>query len=151
MKELIENRPELFPCRRENMKYQERIASSINYLGWIAGHFDSLGAHNPYTEHVKIILQQVKEMERIHRPIKARMIYDENEEERNELEWQMRSDTSCDGIETFIPYLLYGCGANCYKEQYAGRNCEDLYDYEEQAKWVGGGVNIYEEQVGKEV
>jgi hypothetical protein len=75
---------------------------------------------------VKIILQQVKEMERIHRPIKARMIYDENEEERNQLESQMRSDTSCDGIETFIPYLLYGCGANRYKEQYAGRRCEYL-------------------------
>lgn len=136
MKELIENRPELFPCRRENMKYQERIASSINNLSWIASHFNSLGAHNPYAEHVKIILQQVEEMRRIHRPIKARMIYDENEEERTQLESNIQSDTSCDGIETFIPDLLYGCGANCCEEQYAGRRCEDLYDYEEQAKWA---------------
>lgn len=142
MKELVEKHRELsthrnddikwsriyenmMSCRYENMKYQERITKSIDYLAMIARDFDELGAHNPYAEHVKIILQQVEEMRRIHRPIKARMIYDEMGEKLEELEWNVHSDIGCDGMETFIPYLKYGCGANRYEEQYAGRRCQE--------------------------
>ena len=124
MKELVENRPELCPCRHENMKFQARITKTIDYLSIIASSFDELGANNPYTEHAKIIMQQVEELRRIHSPIKARMIYNENEEEQTELERNMSSDIRCDGSETYIPYLLYGCGANCCEESFLGRRCK---------------------------
>lgn len=108
MKELLENPPELEPCRRENMLFQERITKSIECLCMIALEFSELGNHHPFTENVRIILQQANDMMITHRHIKSRMIYDETEEEVCQLESDMSYDIRYNGLETYIPKIQYG-------------------------------------------
>lgn len=108
MKQLLTNPPALKPCRRENMLLQERITKSIDYLCMIALEFNELGSHHPFTENVRIILEQANEMMRTHRRIKSRMIYDETEAEILQLESDLQYDIRYNGIETYIPNIRYG-------------------------------------------